>query len=431
MVEVEQRVKGTSSGRSRCGARPARTATSRCRATSRSGSSSRGRPTAPGWRLRAASSTRVSSSSRAENPAAARSRSRSGSSISRRPRSGRSGGCERARVPIFRAHRSPSRRYPSSHSTCAFEQYSWSAQGRSAAASRRSWRLRPARVSPRRASRRRRPNARSDEKSLASSRRREAPQPRRSSRACRVDEIVSADLLIEAVVEDMESEEGDLPACRRDPSIRRDVASNTSSIPIASLAAVTERPEKVIGMHFFNPVPVLSCQVIPRPKPPTRRLRRSSRSAEDSARLRGGERLAGLRLEPHTHADPLRGGVRAHGGGRGGRGDRHDREARLRTSAGPLRSRTSSASTRPSRSWRSSTRAGDSEYAPCPLFRRHFAAGASAGRRAEASTSTRDRRQAARGRAARPRDSTRTPDSSMPHTASCSPDTTGRPGPGR
>src|SRR5262249_36517480 len=35
------------------------------------------------------------------------------------------------------------------------------------------------------------------------------------------------------------------------------LASNTSSIPIASLAAVTRRPERVIGMHFFNPVPVL------------------------------------------------------------------------------------------------------------------------------------------------------------------------------
>jgi 3-hydroxybutyryl-CoA dehydrogenase len=36
------------------------------------------------------------------------------------------------------------------------------------------------------------------------------------------------------------------------------LASNTSSIPIASLAAATGRPDRVIGMHFFNPVPVMS-----------------------------------------------------------------------------------------------------------------------------------------------------------------------------
>jgi 3-hydroxybutyryl-CoA dehydrogenase len=35
------------------------------------------------------------------------------------------------------------------------------------------------------------------------------------------------------------------------------LASNTSSIPITTLAAATSRPERVIGMHFFNPVPVL------------------------------------------------------------------------------------------------------------------------------------------------------------------------------
>jgi 3-hydroxybutyryl-CoA dehydrogenase len=70
-------------------------------------------------------------------------------------------------------------------------------------------------------------------------------------------DLVPADLMIEAVVEDA--------AVKADLFRRADaalppsavLASNTSSIPITSLAAATARPDRVIGMHFFNPVPVL------------------------------------------------------------------------------------------------------------------------------------------------------------------------------
>jgi 3-hydroxybutyryl-CoA dehydrogenase len=70
-------------------------------------------------------------------------------------------------------------------------------------------------------------------------------------------DLVPADLLIEAVVEDVAVKE-DLFR-RADEALPPEavLASNTSSIPITSLAAATRRPERVIGMHFFNPVPVL------------------------------------------------------------------------------------------------------------------------------------------------------------------------------
>ena len=72
-----------------------------------------------------------------------------------------------------------------------------------------------------------------------------------------VDDLVAADLLLEAVVEDAEAKQEVFH--RTDATLPPDavLASNTSSIRIASLAAATGRPEKVIGMHFFNPVPVL------------------------------------------------------------------------------------------------------------------------------------------------------------------------------
>ncbi|MFN0155222.1 MAG: 3-hydroxyacyl-CoA dehydrogenase family protein [Gaiella sp.] len=73
-----------------------------------------------------------------------------------------------------------------------------------------------------------------------------------------VPEIAPADLMIEAVVEDAEVKK---EIFRRADSVFPEaavLATNTSSIPITELAAVTRRPDRVIGMHFFNPVPVLA-----------------------------------------------------------------------------------------------------------------------------------------------------------------------------
>jgi len=69
--------------------------------------------------------------------------------------------------------------------------------------------------------------------------------------------LVPADLLIEAVVEDSAVKEEIFRRADEVLPTAAVLASNTSSIPITSLGAVTSRPERVIGMHFFNPVPVL------------------------------------------------------------------------------------------------------------------------------------------------------------------------------
>jgi 3-hydroxybutyryl-CoA dehydrogenase len=70
-------------------------------------------------------------------------------------------------------------------------------------------------------------------------------------------ELVPADLLVEAVVEDAAVKEDVFRRADELLPAEAILASNTSSIPITSLAAVTGRPDRVIGMHFFNPVPVL------------------------------------------------------------------------------------------------------------------------------------------------------------------------------
>jgi 3-hydroxybutyryl-CoA dehydrogenase len=72
-----------------------------------------------------------------------------------------------------------------------------------------------------------------------------------------VDDLVPAALLIEAIVEEADAKEQLFHRADEELPPAAILASNTSSIPIATLAAATDRPDKVIGMHFFNPVPVL------------------------------------------------------------------------------------------------------------------------------------------------------------------------------
>lgn len=72
-----------------------------------------------------------------------------------------------------------------------------------------------------------------------------------------LEELADRDLVVEAIVEDREAKQELFRAldglCPQETLL----ATNTSSLPVTDLAAVTERPDRVVGLHFFNPVPVM------------------------------------------------------------------------------------------------------------------------------------------------------------------------------
>jgi len=72
-----------------------------------------------------------------------------------------------------------------------------------------------------------------------------------------LESLKGADLVIEAATENLSLKLGIFAELDRVASERAVIASNTSSISITRLASATKRPDKVIGMHFFNPVPVM------------------------------------------------------------------------------------------------------------------------------------------------------------------------------
>src|SRR4051794_12349192 len=80
----------------------------------------------------------------------------------------------------------------------------------------------------------------------------------RVSTTTELSDLAGSDLIVEAIFENFDVKAA---AFRElDPLLNPDaiLASNTSSIDITRLAAVTGRPERFIGMHFFNPVPLMT-----------------------------------------------------------------------------------------------------------------------------------------------------------------------------
>ena len=70
-------------------------------------------------------------------------------------------------------------------------------------------------------------------------------------------DLADRDLVVEAIVEDLEAKNELFSALDDLCGAETIFASNTSSLPITDLAAGTSRPDKVVGLHFFNPVPVM------------------------------------------------------------------------------------------------------------------------------------------------------------------------------
>ena len=99
-----------------------------------------------------------------------------------------------------------------------------------------------------------------------------------------LDDLADRDLVIEAVVENEQTKTAlyrELSAVVRPDCV---LASNTSSIPISRLAAASQGPERVLGMHFFNPVPVLPLvELVP--------SLRTGQSTVDTARAFAEDRL--------------------------------------------------------------------------------------------------------------------------------------------
>ncbi|NXY94318.1 3-hydroxyacyl-CoA dehydrogenase family protein [Streptomyces sp. BR123] len=78
-----------------------------------------------------------------------------------------------------------------------------------------------------------------------------------------LDAVADVDIVVEAVFEKLDVKHDIFRTL--DKLVREDaiLASNTSAIPITKIAAVTERPERVVGAHFFSPVPMMQlCELV-------------------------------------------------------------------------------------------------------------------------------------------------------------------------
>ncbi|BAK17829.1 3-hydroxybutyryl-CoA dehydrogenase [Solibacillus sp. FSL W7-1472] len=79
----------------------------------------------------------------------------------------------------------------------------------------------------------------------------------RITKSLTIEDAKDVDIIIEAAVENMDIKQSIFKQLDEIAPKHAILATNTSSLPITEIAAVTKRPEQVIGMHFMNPVPVM------------------------------------------------------------------------------------------------------------------------------------------------------------------------------
>ena len=97
-----------------------------------------------------------------------------------------------------------------------------------------------------------------------------------------LDAVADADIVVEAVFESLEVKTEVFTALDRICKAGAVLASNTSAIPITRIAAVTQRPESVVGTHFFSPVPMMAlCELVRGYKTSDETLARARAFAEE------------------------------------------------------------------------------------------------------------------------------------------------------
>jgi 3-hydroxybutyryl-CoA dehydrogenase len=87
----------------------------------------------------------------------------------------------------------------------------------------------------------------------------------RVSGTAKLGDLAGCDLILESVVEDLDVKKELFDELDRVCGDHAILATNTSTLPVVEMAMVTGRPERVVGLHFFNPAPLMSLVEVVRP----------------------------------------------------------------------------------------------------------------------------------------------------------------------